>query len=656
MASWQVRILILKDGECIGIFNSDADVKSIMLSCTGEFVYITNSTGTSSCHLTRFTPRRYFSCVKRVLNFRNKHAETPFLCERFHPATSTVAKNEITTVWPSVFPTQLHEEEEISSSGAQWETLESIDRKCCLQKCPYGRRLRFVSTAVYNPDALIEGGHRQISSTLHTASAVTLVSTYPVHRAPPLLLSLIQRNEESVRTALPSSFSSSAPSSTSALAFFQELSSEMHFLQDINAYPTATDSLLIIAESIDDVTYCLNTPPPGRIEGYGTSSLRDAAGNIEVDAWIGQATVHSRLEPLDEYDCDPTDKEGAVVLSLKSDFFTIYQPSTKDGLLIHMSLLPLDLLSESNYDGSLHAVNTDSASSSIWRLRKHALRLIKFRDYLEMNGSLLPSASSPRPLQSFACDAFGVGVVPETVAPREPITLHTSNGTKFVAFTNLNGDGSIVALRGAFPDRHLVQLCLRTSMASCVLPDGRSTTYTLDDCMSASNSDDLVDSLTCHYISSHISTQSRPSATTASHVRSLLAFRRWAQTPPHLRHELEQQDRQISRVAQAAALQNQRHVLLHCMLSSSTSRVEAVLDTQALKDRLMLVGRDASLALAEGIPGPPLYSTTELGVANVPELRVDPKLSASLHNIHIRKLAKEQVEKCKLFVAKGIVK
>jgi hypothetical protein len=310
------------------------------------------------------------------------------------------------------------------------------------------------------------------------------------------------------------------------------------------------------------------------------------------------------------------------------------------------------------------------------RLRLQATRLVTFRDYLETSRALLPPAPLPLPLARFAVDEDGVPL-PLPSAAREPITLHTSNGTRFAAFLDPQGHGQVVALHGSFPDRTQLSLDLAKGVVSCVLPDGRAPLFTLQQCMDAANSDDLEDvpslrssSSSSPFPSSFSAAASGsvagtaqanaagPSAVTGLHTRALLAFLRWARTPPHQRLDLVAQDKHISRVAQAAALQNQRHVLVLGMQSRAVPRTKAEVMTQTLRDRLVFCGRESALALP---PPPPSATATAAApasgqrVSDASSVRVDPRLARAVHNSEVRQLAKKQLEACQAFVSRGIV-
>jgi len=434
--------------------------------------------------------------------------------------------------------------------------------------------------------------------------------------------------------------------------------------RDLSAYPTATDSLIVTMEFIDGDTYILAGPAKGDPNPQ----------SLELDAWL--------TEPASEINGDNCFAQGSAVLSLRGDFFKVYEPDYPDGRSIHVGLLLFDETLRAEEESNSHKMIINEVdietvdegpSSLLWRFRRQARRLVCFRNYLEANHPLVPAPPQVASLRSLAVDEEGRPAAPPGPQTREPILLKTSNGTKFAAFLDSEGRGTLAALRGAFPDRTQVHLCLMTQMASCVLPDGETATYSLAQCIEVSECDDNGDVLTAGYIRLHKSkTHSRgPSPITASHVRALLAFRRWVLTPQELRHELVEQDRQISLLAQAAALQNQRHGLVLNMQRQQLGLPAASEQTQAFRDRLRLVGRDAALALAlapslpsaqvAAIPSGtksttrliPTSPSTSMSISQSlqlpsdgsaePSVRLDKRLAAAVHNTTVRQRAKNEI-------------
>ena len=607
--------------------------------------------------------------VAVVLDFRNRHAASPFLCERFHPKSFFVPKGESTTLWPSIYPAP--------SGDAGGGTLqESIEHKACIRTCPYGRRVQLTSVSIYNPDAMIDAGHRDIPSALYSAHGVIQTYTYPLQRSPTVLLSLLQRQNVSVRVSLPTCLSSSAPNSASALAFFAEMAPEASLLRDLAAYPNASDSLVVTVECVDGVTYCLGGPSNPRI------------GALEVDAWIASVTSdtvttstyssvvgHSESVRTDCQDhCIDRQFEPSVLLSLRGDLFTVYEPGCSAGRAIHVNLLHFDdsfirtnghdeddAVSSGGVEVSTGGMFKGERNSDVlWRLRRHARRLVCYRDYLDRNMAFIPSLLLPPPPQSIAVDKQGRPLRPPGSDAREPIILHTSNGTKFAALLDLQGLGTIVMLHGAFPDHSQLNLCLVTRTVACVLPSGDTVTYTLEQCLDASNSNDVFDPLTAAYTSQHrlSAMTSGPSASIASHLRALLAFKRWALTPPNQRLELEHRDLQLSLLAQTAALRNQRHVLIMGMQRNEVHLSLAKEQTNELKRRLRLLGRDAacfmssrntnSTSTGNGNGGDSITkrSMSEQGL----RIRLDPRLAESVHNTTVRHKAKQELAACDQFL------
>lgn len=750
--SWKSRLLFFDDGSCIALFNNKAepDVQSVLLSASGEFVYVSTAQG-NHCHLTRFTPARFLHHVQAALAFRNRHAIDPFLCERFHPSSSgAVSRDDVTALWPSII---LDADVDADADGGDdgWDRLESIDGRASVAVCPYGKRVRHASTALFLADRLMESGHRGPTA-LQPACSMPLAAVYAASHAPPALVSLLHYRDldrrglghtESIRTSLPHSFAALAPDSTRALAFFQELAAELTLLRD-GSYPTVSDSssrsgMVVTVERVDggagEGTYCLSgaarflRAAPGAEAAAGLGAA--AGGDVTVDCWINAVETGPEGQEQEKgyggaANSPPPDE--SMVLSLRGDFFTLHCPSCPAGLVMHISLLHFDDSFRPDASASAAAAVPTAAargmsaptpalvavpvglgaSAVLWALRPQARRLITLRSYLESSWRLLPARTAAQPLSTFAVDCLGCPC-PAPAPRRDPLTLTTHAG-RFAALYDLDGRGGIVSLRGRFADRCMLSLCLQTKTVSAVLADGRAAVYMLQACLEASNSDAPYDLLTAKYTKAHTVDLSTPPPVLALHVRSLLAFYRYASASPGERDGLLLEQGRAASVGAAAAMQAQRFLLIGAMQAGgaggATDTSHAVPDTHSsshthshalsgpqgpmslpdasaassvLRERLLVRGSDCAVtqtALAAGCAAraaalPFVYrldgdtsisaandtANTTSGCMSASELDssalVDPRLSTALHHSSVRALAKRQMEACRAFLSKA---
>lgn len=741
--SWKSRLLFFDDGSCIALFNNKdkktvGDVQSVLLSASGEFVYVSTAQG-NHCHLTRFTPARFLHHVQAALAFRNRHASDPFLCERFNPSSSgAVSRDDVTALWPSII---LDSEADADVDGDSWDRLESIDGRASVAVCPYGKRVRHTCTALFLADRLIESGHHGPTA-LQPACSTRLAAVYAASHAPPTLVSLLHFRDvdrrglghtESIRSSLPNSFAALAPDSTRALAFFQELAAELTMLRD-GSYPTVSDSssrsgMVVTAERVEggpgEGTYCLSGAArflrSGPVEVTGGAA---AEHDVVVDCWI-HAVESDEPDGKGQGQARAASKAAAdesMVLSLKGDFFTLHCPSRPEGLVMHISLLHLDAsfrpdVADDLSSSAAAAARAASApapavvqvpvelgaSAVMWALRPQALRLVTLRSYLEASSRLLPPPTKTLPLSAFAVDPLG-RPCPAPAPRRDPLTL-TSHAGRFAALFDLEGNGRIVSVRGRFADHCMLALCLHTRLVSAVLADGRTAVYPLKACLEASNDDAPYDVLTAKYTKALRVDLSMPPPVLALHVRSLLAFLRYAAAPPAERDELLLEQGRAASVGAAAAMQAQRFLLIGAMQavgaaaaadprlatanahahnataspSSTSSSVSAsstgplslpaaCTASSQLRERLLVRGSDCAVtqtSLAEGYAAraaalPFVYqlqadtsSNTTIGSISTRTDLLDPRLSTSLHHSSVRALAKKQVEACRAFLSKA---
>ena len=75
------------------------------------------------------------------------------------------------------------------------------------------------------------------------------------------------------------------------------------------------------------------------------------------------------------------------------------------------------------------------------------------------------------------------------------------------------------------------------------------------------------------------------------HIKSLLAFKRWANTPIDQRHSLVNNDQHVSIIAQASVLESQRFLLLQDISNGKVDFKVAANESSKMKYNLHLSGR-----------------------------------------------------------------
>ena len=580
---------------------------SILMSSTGEFVEISAEDKECVQHLTRFVPSEYKKEVAQLLQFRNKLNSKPFFCERFYDGSNANA--------------------EVASTDMGIRNMKSGivgQDPNVLSLCPFGRRLLVLSKQYYYPDTLVDSGHNtyERSKNVYSPLEVKHWSAYPIIFAPPELLKLaldaqkreeenISRNDENAapsasnqingcKSYRPSSglhawcpfpsanahrFSSSAPDAGLALAAFGEVGPEASLLFDSDCYPTSSLARYVTAESINGVTYAFNGP-------HATKGVDLRKTMFEVDAYLH----------------DKKTKQDASI-TLKGDYVTLHTIE-KDMSLhqeLHIALLNMNLADDAD-DDSAGEDSDNSRENAIYLMQKwksHILRLLSLRDYLESNrrGITIPSDVSS------SSSALEKGCM---TVPGEDIRL-TADGIAYTAITvvdmpyGLEEPGRdtldpprkpskpvIVRLKGAFPDRTILDLDLRARpvLVHAVLPDGDTAVYDLEVCLRSISEKDN------EYISSRDQSDKNcllPSVRTSRHVRSLLAFRRWASVPAYERDHMIKRDKETAALAQASVLRSQRHLLLLRLRSGQMLHREAADDSMLLREYIGFKGRDVDM-------------------------------------------------------------
>jgi hypothetical protein len=85
----------------------------------------------------------------------------------------------------------------------------------------------------------------------------------------------------------------------------------------------------------------------------------------------------------------------------------------------------------------------------------------------------------------------------------------------------------------------------------------------------------------------------------ARHDKSLMAFRRWAGTPAHLRHSLVVADNRLSTIARASVLQSQRFLVLQELSNGQVTHEPAAEKAFSLSQSLHFAGRDSLFQFTE---------------------------------------------------------
>jgi len=364
---------------------------------------------------------------------------------------------------------------------------------------------------------------------------------------------------------------------------------------------------MVVVERVSGTTYVFN--------GISRASSGE---HFEVDAWCRNVTrkvdneKNGKSTDKGSMLLDFDEQEASVVLSLCGDFLTLHclqeeeveeevkeceEQSVRgaeeavDGgdksrrtrtvarsQSMHIGMLTFE--EEAYLDQGQVAMNayTQNPFDTLNQYRKHVVRLVLLKDYLENNRPLVERLEKRHFGHVQEPSANEVMVSSTTVHVVEPISLVTPEA-KFVAF--LDPESKRVArLRGLYRDRTILDLCLLTKTVSALLPDGVQQVYSLEACLQAS---DLHDPLTSRFLNSHAV---GPSLVTARHLHELLAFHRWALTPPELRAQKAERDQQTCTMAQAAVLEAQRYLLMLKLRHGEINCEQAASSSNALQSQL----------------------------------------------------------------------
>lgn len=618
------RFLLFNDQVCVGLFNSEGAIgvsnSTIILSHDGQFVYISQTGAKTRQHLTRFCPSGVAEYVVELLKFRNSHVKTPYLCERFHGGADSLTNatrfsDDLHSEWDTFDAQSMGDlssdaEASIVFDGDNQRNSNSMSnekqqrKKIEVEKCRYNRQLKVTSESLFFPDELLSsgGGHSASRSNLlrkYPALSCSTISYYPIHFAPTEYLLYVDGGS-SDGVSVTKCSTATCGDSKSANETFRALEGEISLLQDAETYPTASNRV-VLHEKIDGTSYVLNGP--------GQQPSMDLnATDLLLEAWLPQEEE------------DGVGLEGAV-LSLKGEYFSLHWMNKANRMPaycdIHISLINFK-------DEGAHVLRAggDEQQSYVEKmdsLKAPMLRLINYRDYLEGNRQSFSRLGLP----GYESELLHTNKLKTKLKTSgEPITL-TTNEAKFVALTEVDyGDEEqlssaprqITKVRGIFVDRALIDVEISTKLVSVITPDGETLEFNLEACLHSSDhvSGDL---LTAMYTSNE-RTENGPSPSIVRHVRSIMAFYRWARAPDEERTRIVDHGVEVARVAKASALQSHRHLLLHKMRQGKIEHQMARNSTSILEASLNVTGRDSMLGLT-----PFSYTGLARALDNEDELR-----------------------------------
>jgi len=548
--SFTSRLLLFDDNVCIGLFisveeknaNGDAMQKnvtlSILLSASGDFLRISRNNEVPANHLTRFVPSRYSRQVQCLLDFRNMHTSQPFLCERFSRKFD-------------------------NASGSRGTTI-----------CPLERRLLSTSSFEYYPDRLVDSGYRSASN-LHTPLLAHLSRVYPAGLVEDDLLRAGRQGRADQRAAqdigqvvpadLTQAFACSASGAGQFSALFDSMGAEVAMLFSADAYPAPMSERMVVMERVDSCTYTVNR------------SIDEAPSRntFEFDAWV---------------DANRTASE--FVLTLRGSYVALRWLGDADEVQkheFHTSLLDFALEDEPQplaFGGS-QASPIDQLRGN----RAHLLRLLRLREYIEQHR---PSFAL-RDMKMFRAASAASRESAEDLSCT-PISLAV-DGIRYTALSRFeNKDHVVYSVHGMFPDHTILELDPKSGVISAVLSGGDTRTYDLAALFTrvanASPEEKLTPPKNPLGQATAATPQGGATETVLRHIKSLLAFHRWARTPAHVRPSLDEDDQRISAVARASVLQSQRFILLQQLSAGKITYEEAAKISSALSQGLQLAGRD----------------------------------------------------------------
>lgn len=613
---------------------------SFILSSDGEFVQII-AEGEQYTHLTRYVTQKYSEQVKKLVAFRNTHVAKPFLCERFHGIdgdfhiSKRFRDDDVDISWDG---SSIDDVSDVLSVGEHSQSTITLDKdedsnqinvqklqsQVIVRECSFGRRVEVVTPALYSSDTDLD--HLGSYSTSSTSKDITssanksqdyalskdtvlscqLILRFPIAFCPSNYLSILHNQQQGYahngicKSTIPQCHAKSnynrktdsQGNSSTMVDLFFEVNSEMTLLYNDSYYPSINPKRVVVVEQIDDIDVVFNGPVPTiTVSGHGdASSTTDYScraisktdlnkENIQVEAWLS----------------------NNFLINLNGDYVTLYSSKTNndDGKCkkesLHISLLDFSIDPIVSKDE-----NFDPESLSVLDRIKYyqnvIVKLVGYRDYLESGRSNLSKMNIRGYAPMLEFNRYGINDAVMSAPIGDNISLDVT-GAKYTALTrkfyntDVEGDiAIIVTLKGLFEDRTIMEIDLRNEVVMTISPNAEVLKFTLSNCLIAPDSmasDALAEKL--------VSDQDKlngPPPYVVRHTRSLLSFYRWARTPVSLRGSLIKNDNNVSTIAQAAAMESHRHLLIWKMSKGEIDQRHAQKSSNGLQNSLNYAGRD----------------------------------------------------------------
>jgi hypothetical protein len=524
------RFLLFDDAVCVGLF-VDKNIKtSILISSTGDFVQISREEDVA-CHLTRFVPSRFAVQVQELIQFRNTYAQTSFACERF--LSTNIDNNDDN------------------------DDIKKIKHEASSCLCPFGKRVIQQKSLLYHSDKVIDIGHHDNeTSVIHEPLVTSLKRIFAINMVSNDVLDSENRGQHRLH------YTRDTGSASIAQDLFTTLGAEMTWLFTCDTYPSPNEERYVVVEMIDDCVYTLNST--------FRNDYNESIG-ITIDAW---------LHPYD----------SGTMLSLHEDYITLYwlEDDEKEGNTpkaceqeIHLTLLDFNVTNE--YSEHLQS---DSHIDRFHMFRTNIVQMLNLRKYLTNQRPTLERREKHNQNNKMKNNS-------DDIVMLEPIQL-CSDGIRYTALhRSINGKQDIYKIHGVFPDHTMLELDTSNGNVIALLPTGESQKFDLISCLSSRDSEVIKNEEQLFHTTPKQTRQYyEPSSDIVRHVKSLLAFRRWAATPSDQRHSLVMSDRKISTIAQASVLEAQRFLLLQNLRSGNIHHDPAAKESRSLQKSLHFSGRD----------------------------------------------------------------
>ena len=427
------RLQLLANGCTVGVFHFDESSKVfLILSSSGEFTYLRHG-DRESIHLLRFIPHKYEKYVKELLDFRNFHSSTPYVCERF-PSVHNILLEYVIDDLKQQNLGRFNQSSSISAkvewthtdpihTQAGWECYISDNGLNMLCICPTRRRVLVFLQLYFDAEDVCERGAHGVP--LHYSG---LRACYDIDQLPPDVSTLLHRLQASDPSS--SAFSClpilckrcGAEDAHRARSEFSEISPLLERLSTMEEYPFAP----VLFERIDEVEM----------------HLKVLAGKSipMVEAWLGS-------------------EEDRGVLSLQGDFAVRYvgrEPSKE----LHLSLL----LTEGGYDVN-DSQDSWSIHGSIYRYRGILMQMLSYRKHAITMSAMYRNQP---PMSS-------LGLFPENKRPSCYMEQYIACQTKYYVRV-IHGK---YFFRGVFSDGYMINWHTESGMIDVVCPDGNVASFTL---------------------------------------------------------------------------------------------------------------------------------------------------------------------------------